>query len=120
MEPEAPGRTARVIGSLTGNAIQVLAQAVESGVTVLDLSAVDQVDDAAVQVLFRLCPERCSLIACPRWLELWLETARRRCESTTTSATTAGAWERKSPRSYDMRWARPGTRLDPGDAGGEA
>jgi hypothetical protein len=77
MDPEAPGRAARVIGSLTGDAVQVLLEAVEGGVTVLDLSEVDQVDDAAVQVLARLSPGRCSLVACPRWLEMWLEFAHR-------------------------------------------
>jgi ABC-type transporter Mla MlaB component len=81
MEPEAPGRAARVVGSLCGDAVQVLVEAVESGVSVLDLSGVDQVDDAAVRVLVDLWPERCSLIACPRWLELWIETARRRREA---------------------------------------
>ena len=41
-EPGAPER-ARVIGSLTGEALQILLDAVDSGVTVLDLSGVDQV-----------------------------------------------------------------------------
>jgi hypothetical protein len=45
---------------------------VDSGVAVLDLSEVDQVDDSAVHLLARLWPARCALVACPRWLELWL------------------------------------------------
>ena len=70
-EPGEP-RRARVIGSLTGDAVQVLVDAVDGGVTALDLSEVDQVDDSAVRVLATLQPERCRLVACPRWLELWL------------------------------------------------
>ena len=76
-EPGAPER-ARVIGSLTGEALQILLDAVDSGVTDLDLSGVDQVDDSAVHLLARLWPERCTLVACPRWLELWLASVRGR------------------------------------------
>jgi hypothetical protein len=47
-------------------------------VTVLDLSGVDQVDDSAVHLLARLWPERCTFVACPRWLELWLASVRGR------------------------------------------
>jgi anti-anti-sigma regulatory factor len=74
-----PGRSrqARVIGSLTGDAVRVLLDAVEKGVTVLDLSGVDQVDDHAVRVLAGLRPERCVLRGCPRWLERWLTIARQ-------------------------------------------
>jgi hypothetical protein len=75
-EPGAPGR-ARIIGSLTGDSVQVLLDAVDRGVVVLDLSEVDQVDDSAVRVLARLSPERCTFVACPRWLELWLARVRR-------------------------------------------
>lgn len=72
-DPAAP-RRARVIGSLTGDAITILLDAVDGGVAVLDLSEVDQVDDAAVRALARLRPERCTIVECPRWLELWLAT----------------------------------------------
>jgi hypothetical protein len=75
-EPGEPHR-ARVIGSLTGDAVQVLVDAVDGGVTALDLSEVDQVDDSAVRVLAGLSPGRCTLLACPRWLELWLARVRR-------------------------------------------
>ena len=75
-EPGA-SRRARAIGSLTGDAVQVLLDAVEKGVTVLDLSGVDQVDDHAVRVLAGLRPGRCVLRGCPRWLELWLARVRR-------------------------------------------
>ena len=74
-EPGAPGE-ARVIGSLTGDGIQILLDAVDSGVVVLDLSEVDRVDDSAVRVLAGLRPERCKLQNCPRWLELWLARVR--------------------------------------------
>jgi hypothetical protein len=79
-EPGTPGR-ARVVGSLTGDAVQVLLDAVDGGVTVLDLSDVDQVDDSAVRVLAGLSPGRCTLQACPRWLELWLARVGRDPES---------------------------------------
>jgi hypothetical protein len=76
LEPGAPGR-ARVIGSLTGDGVHVPLEAVDSGVTVLDLSEVHRVDDLAARVLARLNPERCTLLACPRWLELWLARVHR-------------------------------------------
>ena len=71
-DPGAPGR-ARVIGSLTGDAVQMVLDAVDDGVSVLDLAEVVQVDDSAVHVLARLRVERCTFAACPRWLELWLD-----------------------------------------------
>jgi hypothetical protein len=74
-DPREPGR-ARVIGSLTGDAVQILLDAVGSGVAVLDLAEVVQVDDSAVHVLARLGAASCTLIACPRWLELWLARVR--------------------------------------------
>jgi hypothetical protein len=74
-EPDAPSR-ARVIGSLTGESVQVLLDAVDGGATVLDLSGIDQVDHNAVGVLAALWPEHCTLLACPRWLELWLARVR--------------------------------------------
>ena len=74
-EPGAPER-ARVIGSLTADTVQILLDAVDSGVAVLDLAEVVQVDDSAVHVLTTLRAERCTLLACPRWLELWLARVR--------------------------------------------
>ena len=76
VEDEAAPRSARVIGSLTGDAIQMLLDAVDRGVAVVDLSEVDQVDDAAVRVLAWLWPERCTIVDCPRWLDLWLRRVR--------------------------------------------
>jgi hypothetical protein len=74
-EPGAP-RQARVIGSLSGDGMGILLGAVDGGVSVLDLSEVDQIDDAAVRVLAGLWPGRCTLLNCPRWLELWLRRVR--------------------------------------------
>ena len=71
-----PPEPARVIGSLSGDGIRILIDAVDGGVSVLDLSEVDQIDDAAVRVLAGLSPERCTLLNCPRWLELWLARVR--------------------------------------------
>jgi hypothetical protein len=70
-EADDPTR-ARVIGSLTGNSVDVLLDAVDRGVAVLDLSGVEQVDHHAVRALAALWPDHCTLSACPRWLELWL------------------------------------------------
>jgi hypothetical protein len=70
-DPDAAGRV-RVMGSLTADTVQILLDAVGSGVAVLDLAEVVQADESAVHVLDRLRTERCTLLACPRWLELWL------------------------------------------------
>jgi hypothetical protein len=74
-EPDAPER-ARVIGSLSGDSVRVLVDAVDGGVKVLALSQVDQIDHHAVRVLAPLW-ERCPLLSLPRWLELWLARVRR-------------------------------------------
>lgn len=77
-EPGQPAR-ARVTGALIGDAVKVLLAAVDRGVALLDLSQVDDVDEAGVRALAGLLPRRCSLLACPRWLELSL--GRVRCSS---------------------------------------
>jgi hypothetical protein len=74
-EPDAPGQ-ARVIGSLSGDGIRILLDAVDGGLSVLDLSEVDQIDDAAVRLLVGLSPGRCTILDCPRWLELWVRRVR--------------------------------------------
>jgi hypothetical protein len=74
-EPGEPQR-ARVIGELTGEAVAILLAAVACGLTVLDLSEVDRVDDGAVRALAGLRPERCALVFVPRWLELWIAKVR--------------------------------------------
>lgn len=68
---------ASVIGSLTSETIEVLLDSIAGGTRVLDLSQVDQADDAAVRALAALPPERCVLASCPRWLELWLARTSR-------------------------------------------
>jgi hypothetical protein len=73
--PGAPGR-ARVIGSLTGDSVRLLLDAVKGGVAELDLSEVSQIDHHAVRVMAMLSPQRCTLLNCPRWLELWLARIR--------------------------------------------
>jgi hypothetical protein len=75
-EPNVPGH-ARLIGSLTVDTIHVLLEAVSSGVCVLDLSEVNQVDHTGVRALARLWLERYTFVGCPRWLELWLSRSRR-------------------------------------------
>lgn len=74
--PGLPGR-ARVVGSLTSDSVQILLDAVDGGVAVLDLSGVGQIDHHAVRVMAMLSPKRCTLLNCPRWLELWLARMRR-------------------------------------------
>jgi hypothetical protein len=70
-EPGQPAR-ARLTGALTGDALRVLLAAVDRGVALLDVSQLDDIDEPAVRTLAALRPRRCSLVACPRWLELWL------------------------------------------------
>jgi hypothetical protein len=77
--PGAAG-SARVIGSLTADTVQIVLDAVDSGVAVLDLAEVIQADDSAVRVLARLRAECCTLLACPRWLELWLASVHRKAD----------------------------------------
>ena len=77
ISPDGGSGRARVIGSLSGEAVRILLDAVEGGATVLDVSEVDQADDAAVRALAGLRPGRCTLLDCPRWLELWLDRVRQ-------------------------------------------
>ena len=76
VEDQVAPRRVRVIGSLTGDATQMLLDAVDRGVAVVDLSEVDQLDDTAVRVLAWLWPEHCTIVDCPRWLDLWLRRVR--------------------------------------------
>jgi hypothetical protein len=70
-----PGRY-RVIGSLRGGSVSLLSEALARGPIVCDLAEVDQADDAAVRFLAGLPAERCTLVACPKWLGLWIERLR--------------------------------------------
>jgi hypothetical protein len=74
-EAGAPARV-RIIGELTGNTVQLVLERVEMGVSVLDLDGIVHADDPAVHVLAGLQAARCALVACPRWLELWLARVR--------------------------------------------
>ena len=71
----APGRY-RVIGSLRGGSVSLLREALVGGPIVCDLAQVDQADDDAVRLLAGLPAERCTLVACPKWLALWIERVR--------------------------------------------
>jgi hypothetical protein len=72
----ASGRI-RVIGSLEGPSVDVLAEELERGATELDLSEVDKAEESAVRFLARLSPERCALVSCPAWLARWVERVRQ-------------------------------------------
>jgi hypothetical protein len=66
----------RIVGSLTARAVPIVREVVDEGVAVLDLTEVIEIDDAGVGLLARLRAERCTLLACPRWLERWLASSR--------------------------------------------
>jgi ABC-type transporter Mla MlaB component len=83
---ESQSRHVRVIGSLRGTAFELLSDAVSGGPTVLDLSQVEQADEACVRLLAGLAPERCTITGCPTWLGLWLARLRREGPGTTVSA----------------------------------
>lgn len=72
-----PSGRIRVIGSLEGPCVDVLAEELEHGATELDLSEVDKAEECAVRLLAGLPPERCTLVSCPAWLARWIERARR-------------------------------------------
>ena len=76
IDGEASGRI-RVIGSLEGPCVDVLAEELERGATELDLSEVDKAEESAVRFLARLSPERCALVSCPAWLARWVERERQ-------------------------------------------
>jgi hypothetical protein len=72
----AAGRI-RVIGSLEGPCVDVLAEEIERGATEIDLSEVDRAEESAVRLLAGLSPERCALVSCPAWLDRWVERMRQ-------------------------------------------
>lgn len=72
-----PSGRIRVIGSLEGPCVDVLAEELEHGATELDLSGVDKAEESAVRLLAGLPTERCTLVSCPAWLARWIERARR-------------------------------------------
>jgi hypothetical protein len=68
-EENAEKGRARVIGSLNSDAVEVLLDAVDSGVAVLDLSELHPIDASAIRVLAGLWPTHCTLVGCPPGLE---------------------------------------------------
>ena len=83
---ESQSRHVRVIGSLQGTALELLSEAVSRGPAVLDLSQVEQADEACVRLLAGLGPERCTMTGCPTWLALWLARLRRERPGTSGNA----------------------------------
>jgi hypothetical protein len=71
-----PAERYRVIGSLQACFVSLLTETLSMGPIVLDLTEVDKADERAVRFLAGLPPERCALVACPRWLALWIERLR--------------------------------------------
>jgi len=76
-EEKARTGRAHVIGSLNADAVEVLLDAVDGGVAVLDLSELHPIDSSALRVLAGLWPTHCTLVGCPPGLERRL--ARVRC-----------------------------------------
>ena len=76
LECSPPDRV-RVIGALTGAALETLLEMVKTTEVLLDLSEVREADTDAVQLLARLASERWDRFAPPRWLELRIEMERR-------------------------------------------
>jgi hypothetical protein len=76
IEASPPDRV-RVIGALTGAALETLFEMVKTTEVQLDLSQVRETDAEVVQLLARLSPERCDRLASPKWLALRIEMERR-------------------------------------------
>ena len=76
MEPESQDRV-RVIGALTGPALELLLEMVGRAELLLDLSEVREADCDAVHLLSQLAPEQYGLLACPKWLAHRIERERR-------------------------------------------
>jgi hypothetical protein len=74
---DRPRERVRVIGTLLGEQLQMLLEAVQGSEVALDLAAVNETDIDAVRLLARLPEEQCRLLACPKWLALWIEQERR-------------------------------------------
>jgi hypothetical protein len=73
--PAGKGR-ARVIGALNSDAAEVLIDAIDSGLAVLDISRLQPIDDSAIRVLAGLWPTYCTLVGCPPGLERRLARVR--------------------------------------------
>jgi hypothetical protein len=73
----SPPDRVRVIGALTGEALDTLLGMVKTTEVLLDLSEVREADAGAVRLLARLAPEWCDRFASPDWLALRIEMERR-------------------------------------------
>ena len=67
----------RIIGALTGTALNRLLEMTGGGEVVLDLSEVSEADAANVRLLARLADGHCRLVNCPLWLALWIDRERQ-------------------------------------------
>ncbi len=65
----------RVSGSLRGDGLSLLREALASGPVSCDLSEVEQADDEGVRFLAGVSG-RCALVGCPTWLALWIARVR--------------------------------------------
>jgi hypothetical protein len=78
IESSRQGRV-RVIGALRSPPLQTLLLDSVGGAEVeLDLSEVHEADADAVRMLAQLPADRCRVVACPKWLALWIEIEQRR------------------------------------------
>ena len=75
LEPASQERV-RVCGALTAPALDLLLDVVSRAEVQLDLAEVREADSDAVHLLALLPPELFSLVACPKWLALRIETER--------------------------------------------
>jgi hypothetical protein len=74
---DGPRERVRVIGTLLGEQLQMLLEAVQGSYVALDLAGVNETDLDAVRLLARLPDEQCRTLACPKWLALWIEQERQ-------------------------------------------
>jgi len=66
----------RVIGALTGAALELLLEMVGAAEVRLDLSEVREADADAVHLLAQLAPDQLDRLTCPSWLAARLEVRR--------------------------------------------
>ena len=76
LETGSPDRV-RVVGPLTGAALETLLEMLKTAELLLDLSQVREADADAVRLLARVPRDWCDRFAPPRWLSLRIEMERR-------------------------------------------